>query len=552
MLTINQISKKFGIETILSQVSFTVNAGERVGLVGPNGCGKTTLLRIITGDEKADSGAIHFTPSTLAVGYLPQGAGFEPEDTLQTFLQRCEGDLPALSARLQTLAIALVEQPERADLQTEYDATLAGIERASQSAGRGPAVLANLGLDSLSGDLPVAVLSGGQKTRLSLAGVLLSNPQLLLLDEPTNHLDLEMLLWLADWLLDFRGGVLLVSHDRAFLDQVATSIVEIDPFTHTARSFIGNYSDYLEAKIADREHQWQAYTDQQDEIGRLRSASAHMRSLTRAHKGGKADPAQGDKFAAGFFANRGKESVQKAKNIEKRIEKMLTEDRVDKPPQTWEMKLDFHESGVTGRDAIVLEGLSVGYGENVLLEDINLVLRAGSRTALVGPNGCGKTTLMRTITGQIEPLAGRVRLGSNAHLGYMAQEQENLDPGLNAFETLQKISGMAETETRAFLSLFLFKGDDVFIPAGKLSYGERSRLTLACLVSQGCNLLLLDEPVNHLDIPSRTRFEQALSSFKGAILAVVHDRYFLQSFANELWEVDGKTLRSVDLKIQAS
>lgn len=552
MLSIRQISKSYGVETILSQITFTVNAGERVGLIGPNGCGKTTLLRILTGQEKPDGGSVHFTPSRLRVGYLPQGAIFEPAETLDGYLRRCAGDIPALTQRLEELALALVSPMDQPALQTEYDAVLAQIEMASESQGRGPVVRANLGLAELPGDLPVSALSGGQKTRLSLAGVLLSAPQLLLLDEPTNHLDLEMLAWLEEWLLAFRGGVLVVSHDRAFLDRVATSMVEIDALTHTARIYPGNYSAYLEAKIADRERQWQNFSDQQDEIARLRSAANQARSLARYHKGGKTDLSKTkDRFAAGFFANRGKETVQKAKNIEKRIERLLTDEHVDKPPQTWEMKIDFNLSAASGRDVLVLDHLSVGYGELVLLEDVNLTLRAGSRTVLIGPNGSGKTTLLRTITGQIQPLAGSIRLGSQVHPGYMAQEQENLDPALNALTSLQKVSGWAETEARAFLSLYLFKGDDVFTPVASLSFGERSRLNLACLVAQGCNLLILDEPINHLDIPARTRFEQALANFKGTILAVIHDRYFLQSFATEIWEVQERGLQRIDLTVQA-
>lgn len=548
MLSIHSISKMYGVETILDKISFTVNAGERVGLVGPNGSGKTTLLRIITGLEKPDTGSVRFTPSDVSVGYLPQGAAFEPADTLKTFLQRCEGDLPALTARLQTLAQALMDGLPGSRLQDEYDRVLAQIERAVESAGRGPALLASLGLDELPDDLPVSALSGGQKTRLALVGMLLCSPQLLLLDEPTNHLDLDMLEWLEKWLADFRGAVLVVSHDRTFLDHVATSIVEIDALTHQASVYGGNYSAYLEAKIAERVHQWQAYTDQQGEIKRLRAAAAQTRSQASYHRGGKTDKrVNNDTFAVGFFSDRGKESMQKARNIERRLEKMLTEDRVEKPIPAWEMKIDFNLTATTGRDVLVFEHLSVGYGNLVLLDDLNLTLRAGSHTALIGPNGSGKTTLLRTITGKIEPLAGRVRLGSQVHLGYMAQEQENLDPALTPLTSLQKVSGLAETEARAFLSLYLFTGDDVFIPVGKLSYGERSRLSLACLVAGGCNLLLLDEPINHLDIPARTRFEQALSSFKGTVLAVVHDRYFLNKFASELWEVQDHGLRRLDV-----
>ncbi len=545
MLTVQNLSKSYGIDPVLHEITFSINAGDRIGLVGPNGCGKTTLLRLITGQEKHDSGVVRFNPAGLRCGYLPQGAEFAPGETIADFLARFTADPQALSSRLEELAAAMTGDPGAGDLQSEYDEVLAHLEGAAESSARGQAVLTGLGLDRLPPHLPAISLSGGQKTRLALAGVLLNHPQLLLLDEPTNHLDLDMLFWLEGWLSGYPGAVLVVSHDRTFLDHVATGILEIDGHTHRGRLYTGNYTAYLEQKIAEREHQWDAYRDQQDEIKRLRAAAASTRAKAKFRKGGKAD--SGDKFAAGFFANRSKETMQKAKNIERRIQTLLTTDRIDKPARSWEMKIDFTEDLSSGRDVVVLEDVSVGYGQQMLLEDLTLTLRYGSRTALIGPNGCGKTTLLRAIAGQLEPLAGRIRLGSGVRLGFMAQEQENLNPDLNALETLQAVTGQAETETRSFLSLYLFKGDDVFTLARLLSYGERARLILATLVAQGCNLLLLDEPINHLDIPARTRFEQALGAFRGTILAVVHDRYFLQGFARELWQVRDRGIDHIDL-----
>jgi ATP-binding cassette, subfamily F, member 3 len=263
-----------------------------------------------------------------------------------------------------------------------------------------------------------------------------------------------------------------------------------------------------------------------------------VRSDARHKPGGKGS---GDTWAPGFFANRTKETISKAKNIEKRVERLLNEDRIDKPAGSWQMRIDFGTLQSSGRDVLVLEKVSAGYGEKVLLHDIDLTLRYGERVALIGPNGSGKTTLFRTIAGEIEPLAGRIRLGSSVIYGYMTQEQEHLDPALNVYETIYQQTAMNETEARAFLAKFLFMGDDVFVPVGKLSYGERARLALAGLVAAGCNFLLLDEPVNHLDIPSRARFEQALKNFEGTVLAIVHDRYFIEAYATQVWEVrDGK------------
>ncbi len=536
MLSINQISKSYGVTPVLSKISFNLNAGERIGLVGPNGCGKTTLMRILAGEESPDSGTVRRTPATLRSGYLPQGFILDPQDTLGAYLARLDGDLPALSARLEELAFAMMKDHAPA-LQEEYDRVLGEIEAAAEVAGRGPQVLAALGLDHLPADLPVAALSGGQKTRLALAGMLISSPQVLLLDEPTNHLDLEMLTWLEDWLAGFRGAVLVVSHDRAFLDRVATSIVEIDLYTHTARVFDGNYSDYVDSVENERERQMQAYVDQQQQIARLTRAAGEMRRRARFHKGGKADPANTDGFSAGFFADRGKESVQKAKNIERRIERLTTVDRIDRPARFWEMRIEFSDAPSSGRDVLVLTDAAVGYGDNVLVEEITLTLRYGARVALIGSNGSGKTTLVRTITGQIPPLAGTVRLGSNVIPGYMAQEQENLEANPTVLETMQALVSMNETETRSLLSKYLFKGDDVFTPVGALSYGERARLSLACQVARGVNFLILDEPINHLDIPARARFEEALRQFEGTVLAILHDRYFIERYASEIWEV---------------
>jgi ATP-binding cassette subfamily F protein 3 len=536
MLSVHQISKSFGVEIILREISFNLNRGERLGLVGPNGCGKTTLLQILVGEETPDSGMVTFNSPDLRLGYLPQGMLPEPEETIGSYLGLVEDGAPVLALQVEQLAKELVENGSlHADVQHAYDRALAELAIAESSARRAPGVLARLGLGDYPIETPAEILSGGQKTRLALAKVLLSEPQLLLLDEPTNHLDIDMLEWLEGWLNDFSGAALIVSHDRTFLDRTATSILEIDGRTHTLKTYSGNYTTYLEQKLAETDRQRQAYIDQQEEIARLKSAAAAMRQDAAFKKGGKGD--SGDKFAKGFFANRTKGTVKKAKNIEKRIETLLTDERLEKPHQEWQMKLEFGETPGSGRDVLILEGLTVGYGDLVLLENIDLTVRFGARAALIGPNGSGKTTLLRTIAGKISPLKGQARLGSAVRLGYMTQEQEELNPGLNALETLRNLAPVSETGARTFLHRFLFSGDDVFTPVGSLSYGERARLVLSCLVASGCNFLLLDEPINHLDIPSRTRFEQALQGFEGTVLAVVHDRYFIQGFATEIWEV---------------
>lgn len=540
MLVVHHLSKSYGITPVLSDIAFAINTGEKIALVGPNGCGKTTLLRILAGQEIPDSGSYQFNPPDISVGYLPQGGQFNGDETFGDYIRRVQGDLPGLSLQLEELARQLMRFPQNNSLQRQYDMVLSQIEESSSAAATAPAMLASLGLDHLPGDLPLSALSGGQKTRLSLAGILLANPRLLLLDEPTNHLDFEMLDWLENWLLHSRCAVLVVSHDRAFLDHVAQTILELDTTTHTLKAYPGNYSDYLEQKEAENAKQWQEYSDQQSQIRELTKAARQVRSIATFKKGGKADTP--DKFAKAFFANRSLATVKRAKNIEARVDKLLNEDHIEKPRSTWQMKMDFASAPESGRDVLILESLSIGYGETIILSNLNAVLRYGERAALVGPNGCGKTTLLRTAASNLPAISGRCRLGANVIPGYITQEQEGLVPGLNALTTFQHSASLNETESRAFLHKYLFNGDDVFTPVGSLSYGQRARLALACLVARGCNFLLLDEPLNHLDLPSRAQFEQALIDFEGTILTVVHDRYFIQRYATRLWQIENGKL----------
>jgi ATP-binding cassette, subfamily F, member 3 len=536
MLTAHHISKTYGIQPILQDISFSLSSDDRVGLIGPNGSGKTTLMRILAGLERPDSGTVVSTRSNLRVGYLAQGLEFEPDQTIGSSLSLHTVSDSELEAEIASLASALASSPDDSHLQAKYDTAL---HRLSITNYQLPTILAPLGLADLPFDTPVKHLSGGQKTRLMLARVLLEEPHLLLLDEPTNHLDIDMLEWLEEWLARFNGAALIVSHDRAFLDNTVTSILQLDPITHGVKSYPGNYADYLEHKVTEREKRAQAYQDQQDEIAQLRAASAHVRGLTKIKKGGKADG--GDKFAKGFFGNRATKNVAgRAKHIEARIEKILTEERIEKPKASWQMKLDFGAPAHQSKDVLVTENLSVGY-DRPLLTGLNLHIRSGQRIALTGPNGTGKTTLIRTIAAKLDPLAGSLKLGLTVKLGYMAQEQELLNPSLNALQTIQSVAPFNETEARNFLHYFLFKGDDALRVTRELSFGERARLQLGSLVAQGCTFLLLDEPINHLDIPSRARFEEALSNFKGTVLAVVHDRYFIERFASDVWTVkDGK------------
>ena len=537
MLTAHHISKTYGIQPILQDISFSISTGERIGLIGPNGCGKTTLMRILGDEEKPDEGTVVRTYPGLRIGYLAQGMDFDPRQTLPSALNLVSASESDLETEIASLATALAKEPDNTELQRRYDEA---ITKLSTPTIQPKSILGPLGLGDFDLDTPVSQLSGGQKTRLMLARILLEEPHLLLLDEPTNHLDIAMLEWLEDWLVHFKGATLIVSHDRAFLDNTVTSILELEPKTHSLHAYPGNYSDYSEAKQREYEKQYQEYRDQIDEVKKLHNAARHLRRISQFKVGGKGDTR--DKFAKGFFGDRTTHTARRALRIEKRIEKVLGEDRKEKPVSNWQMKLDFGEPANGSKDMLTTEDLSVGYpGHKPLLESLNLYIRAGQRIALTGENGTGKTTLFRTIAGTLEPLAGRVRLGQTIKLGYMAQEQELLDPSLSALETLQKVASFTETKARHFLHFFLFGGEDPLRPSGELSFGERARLQLALLVAQGCTFLLLDEPINHLDIPSRARFEEALIQFNGSILAVVHDRYFIERFATDVWTVrDGR------------
>jgi ATP-binding cassette subfamily F protein 3 len=545
MLKVINLCKTYGDDVILENVSFVVNPGERLGLVGPNGCGKTTLLRIIVGQERADQGRVRFAPADVTVGYLAQSLEFEPEATVGDVMRQAVEGLREAERQVEALArqMAVVQGDELARLMDDYAAALARFEAAGGHVMSHDvdAVLEGLGLGDVDQSTPVAILSGGQKTRLGLARLLLTRPQLLLLDEPTNHLDIEALEWLEGFLSRYDGAMLIVSHGRTLLDRTVHTILELDPLTHRLTVYPGDYSHYAQGKEREQEKHWAAYKDQQERFARM---EAGIRGLARHARRIE----QGTihfhyrKIAKGLA----RRSVVQRKRLERLLE---SEERLEKPKPTWQMKLAFEETLASGRDVLLLEDLAMGYNGQPLFAGVNLTLRQGERIVLLGPNGSGKTTLLRGIAGQLAPLAGRIRLGANVHVGYYSQEQEGLDEASNGFEEIRRVAAMGETEARSFLHYFLFSGDDVFVPVGNLSYGERARLALAKLVAAGCNLLLLDEPINHLDIPSRERFEQGLAAFEGTVLAVVHDRYFIQRFAIGLWAMERGTIRRyVDLE----
>jgi ATP-binding cassette subfamily F protein 3 len=539
MLKVTDLSKSYGDALIFEKVNFTLSRGEIAGLIGPNGAGKSTLLKIITRQEQPDRGAVWVEPSAR-IGYLAQALVYRPDATVGSVVSETIGPALELLDEIEALGLQIsnTEGDEYEQVMARYGEALEEAERldAYGAQARLAEVLAGLGLEQLDQNTPVATLSGGQKTRLGLARLLLAQPDLLLLDEPTNHLDISALLWLQGFVKRYsqKGAVLVVSHDRAFLDALVTKVLAIEEETHTLKEFVGNYSEYAEEVERQRQKQLEAYYRQQEKIAAIQEDIRDIKQravnteLSTIHF---------------YIRKKAKKGARTAVVRQKKLEKLMnSEDKIEKPRQTWQMKLDFGEAPPSGQLVLTIDGVSKSFDGHCLFQNVQAELRQGERVALLGPNGSGKTTLLKIISGQLAPDSGRVRLGANVRVGYFSQEQEGLDPKQTALEAVRAVAPISETEARNFMHYFLFSGYEVFTPVGQLSYGERARLVLARLVLSGVNFLMLDEPLNHLDITSRQHFEEALDNFNGTILAVVHDRYFVEEFAERIWAIKDQRL----------
>lgn len=543
MLQVHQVSKSYGVQTVLDDVSFIINRGERAGLVGPNGAGKTTLLRIIAGLESPDTGFARLDAHDT-LGYLPQGQTFAADWTLEALIRSGVQSWDTAKHEMDALAQQMERNASESKLLEQYTEAFARFEALGgyDVETRIEEVLRGLGLDKVPRDLLVEKLSGGQRTRAGLARLLIADPGVLLLDEPTNHLDVQALEWLEQFIHSYTGAALIVSHDRVFLDHTISQILELGDVTHHVTVYHGDYTAYQAVKERELEQQWASYQDQQVELARLSEAAQQIRGIAKFRKGGKADT--NDKFAKAFFANRSRRTVGRAKNLEKRVEHILTEEKIDKPKAGYALKLDFGEMPRSGQMVMALEQVGMRFGAKWLFRDAVQVLQQGERIALVGANGTGKSTLLKIIVGEITPTEGSVRLGANVRIGYMPQEQETLDPQQTPLALIRSLMPIDETDARHFLHFFMFESDEVFTAIGSLSYGERARLILAKLVADKSNVLILDEPINHLDIPSREQFEAALDAFPGTILIAVHDRAFIDRFATGIWAIERGLLRA--------
>ncbi len=512
-LVVDKIAKAFGIHEIFKDVSFMVEQGEHVGLVGVNGSGKTTLLRCLLQPEWVDSGAIKFEPG-ISVGYVQQGF----TDICGTIWQFMLAACPEITSLRQKLA--QLEQASGRLTGADLDECLAEYGRVLKRyefidgynyENRIKRVLIGLGYTEDWWGQDAATLSGGQKTRLMLAAALVRNPDFMILDEPTNHLDIVMTQWLEVYLREFKGGLLVVSHDRAFLDNVAVRILEMEG--GRLQSFKGNYSRYLEQKAILSATLEAAYNAQQDYIART---EAYIR-----------------RFKAGI----------KSKMARGRQSQLDRLERLDAPVHNEEFSLRLPPAAECAERVLIMEDLTIGYGDKVLASGINLTLRRGEKAALLGANGTGKTTLLKTILGEAAPLKGKAKIGNRVQIGYFSQSYERLKPEQTLLENFVIEYGFTEEHTRSMLGGMLFHGDDVFKKIGELSGGQKARLVLLKLVLDGANCLVLDEPTNHLDIMARETVEAALEAFDGTVLVVSHDRYFVGEVADRIWEIEDGELK---------
>ena len=520
ILSAQHIAKSFGVNAVLRDVSLTVQQGDRIGLVGVNGCGKSTLMRILAGLDAQDGGEISLVRG-LRVGYLAQQNMVTSGETVWNELQKVYEQVFAMEKKLRELedemAHAHTDAQRFAQLSADYDRLTQRFEEADGYSWKSmvSGVLNGLGFKPAQYDQCVDSLSGGEQTRLCLARLLLQKPDLLLLDEPTNHLDMETLQWLENYLAAYKGSVLVISHDRYFLDHVCTGIVEI--LMGSSEQYNGNYTRYIAQRQERFESRMRAYEIQQKEIERQQAIIARYRMFNR------------------------EKSIRAAESREKALDRM---EKLEKPVDERAIRFSFEARRRTGEDVLQLTEISKSFGEKHLFHDLTLRVRAGDRVALIGPNGVGKSTLIKIIVGEEQPDTGFIRYGSNVDIGYYDQHQSTLHADKTALDEIwDRFPQMEQSNVRGALGMFLFTGDDVFKPIHTLSGGEKGRVALTALMLRKDNLLLLDEPTNHLDMDSREVLEDALTDFGGTIITVSHDRYFINRIANRIIEMqpDGVT-----------
>ena len=511
LISATNLGKSYGPVDIFSGINISVPKRARIGLVGTNGVGKTTLLRLLTGEELPSEGSIQKS-KLLSIGYLPQESTLDSAGTLWEECRLALSHLERMKEQLGEMEARMAAGDADADLLDRYGSLQSSFEHKGGYTYENQIerTLTGLGFEESDHHKSLRILSGGQRTRAVLARLLLSDPDLLLLDEPTNHLDIEAMEWLEGYLRTWDGTVLLVSHDRYFLDQTVNTIWEMTP---TVEIYRGNYSAYLKQREARYERQLKEFKAQQQYI---------------------------EKEEEFIKRNIAGQNTRQAQGRRTRLERLLQDAKLAPPQNTKRIRLNLNAGGRSGDLVLRTFGLKVGYHDDqkVLINVPDITLRRKECAALMGPNGAGKTTFLKTALGELAPLKGEAEMGASVRVGYFAQAHEKLHAEWTLVEEIQAAAPrMLEGEIRSYLATFLFSGEDVYKKVNVLSGGERGRLAMACLALQGANLLLLDEPTNHLDLPSQEILQRVLAEFNGTILLVSHDRFLVDGIATQVWQV---------------
>ena len=518
VLACNNISKSFGIDEIIKNASFNIEEREKAAIVGINGAGKTTLLRIIMGEYQADSGEV-IIAKDRTIGYLAQHQKLSGDNTIYDELLSVKKDIIELEQKIRRLELEM-HSKEGVELEAVMEAYSKSTHQFELQNGYAyksevVGVLKGLGFDESDFEKKMNTLSGGQKTRVALGRLLLSKPDIIMLDEPTNHLDMNSIAWLENYLVNYDGSVIIVAHDRYFLDKVVTKVIEVE--RGIVSVFSGNYSDYAAKKKQLMDAKLKEYYNQQRDIKHQEEVIAKLKSFNR------------------------EKSIKRAESREKLLDKIEVIDKPITEQDTMHFKLE--PAKESGNDVLSVEGLSKAFGGNRLFDNVSFEIKKGEKVALIGNNGTGKTTILKIINHIIDADAGKVKLGANVEIGYYDQEHNVLHMDKTAFDEIgDAYPDMTNTQIRNMLACFLFTGDDVFKKISDLSGGERGRVSLAKLMLSNANFLILDEPTNHLDIMSKEILESALNRYTGTVLYVSHDRYFINKTASRIMELSANTV----------